>query len=597
MLGRKMSNAFRPGALLAALDRSLAIIQFDTTGKILAANTNFCSAIGYEASEIIGRHHSMFVEPEYARSADYKAFWKKLSDGEFDAREYKRIGKGGREVWIQASYNPVRNGAGKVVGVVKAATDITEVKLRNAEFEGKLNAISRAQAIIEFETDGTIITANEAFLSTVGYSLEEIRGRGHRMFVDAAYAESPEYADFWRKLNAGEFVAAEFKRFGKNGREVWISASYNPIFDMDGRVMKVVKFATDVTARVNAVQSIGEGLAALAAGQLTRRLETPFPPEYEQLRSDYNSAMETLQQAMRVINDAAHGIRSGTDEISRASDDLARRTEQQAASLEETAAALDQITAAVRTTAEGAKHAQQVVSSTKDEAQQSGEVVREAITAMGEIERSSSEISQIIGVIDEIAFQTNLLALNAGVEAARAGDAGKGFAVVASEVRALAQRSADAAKEIKTLITASTSQVSEGVSLVGRTGSALERIVAQVVEINTAVTEIAASAQEQSTGLQQVNTAVNQMDQATQQNAAMVEQSTAASHSLAQETGEMARLISRFEVGGAPPAPGAQERHPAYGRVVALKSVSTSGRNGGALRKAPEPASSEWEAF
>ncbi|MCR5873820.1 PAS domain-containing methyl-accepting chemotaxis protein [Phenylobacterium sp. J426] len=597
MLGRKTSYAFRPDALLGALNRSLAIIEFDPTGKILAANANFCAAIGYEASEIIGRHHSMFVEPEYAQSAEYKAFWKKLADGEFDAREYKRIGKGGREVWIQASYNPVRNGAGKVVGVVKAATDITEAKLRNAEFEGKLNAISRAQAIIEFETDGTIITANDAFLSTVGYSLAEIRGRQHRMFVEPAYAESAEYADFWRKLNAGEFVAAEFKRFGKNGREVWISASYNPIFDMNGRVMKVVKFATDVTARVNAVQGVGEGLAALAAGQLTRRLETRFPPEYEKLRSDYNSAMETLEQAMRVINGAAHGIRSGTDEISRASDDLARRTEQQAASLEETAAALDEITAAVRTTADGAKHAQQVVSSAKDEAEHSGEVVREAIAAMGEIERSSNEISQIIGVIDEIAFQTNLLALNAGVEAARAGDAGKGFAVVASEVRALAQRSADAAKEIKALISTSTSQVSEGVSLVDRTGSALQRIVAQVAEINTAVTEIAASAQEQSTGLQQVNTAVNQMDQATQQNAAMVEQSTAASHSLAQETEEMARLISRFEVGGAPAEAAAEERRPAPARVVALKSVSTHGTGGGALRKAAEPAAAEWEAF
>ncbi|MGA0605848.1 methyl-accepting chemotaxis protein [Phenylobacterium sp. VNQ135] len=594
MLGRKTSYAFRPDALLASLNRSLAIIEFDASGKILAANANFCAVIGYEASEIIGRHHSMFVEPEYAQSADYRAFWKKLGDGEFDAREYKRIGKGGREVWIQASYNPVFNAAGKVVGVVKAATDITDVKLRNAEFEGKLNAISRAQAIIEFETDGTIITANEAFLSTVGYSLDEIRGREHRMFVDPAYAESPDYADFWRKLNAGEFVAAEFKRIGKGGKEVWISASYNPIFDLSGRVMKVVKFATDVTARANAVHDVGEGLSALAAGQLTHRLATPFPAEYEKLRTDYNSAMETLEQAMRVINGAANGIRSGTDEISRASDDLSRRTEQQAASLEETAAALDEITAAVRTTAEGAKHAQQVVSSATDEARQSGEVVREAITAMGQIERSSNEISQIIGVIDEIAFQTNLLALNAGVEAARAGDAGKGFAVVASEVRALAQRSADAAKEIKTLISASTSQVSEGVSLVDRTGAALQRIVAQVAEINTAVTEIAASALEQSTGLQQVNTAVNQMDQATQQNAAMVEQSTAASHSLAQETDEMARLISRFEVGGTSSAPAAEEPRPASGRVVALRTVASGGSGGGALRK---PVASEWESF
>jgi methyl-accepting chemotaxis protein len=295
--------------------------------------------------------------------------------------------------------------------------------------------------------------------------------------------------------------------------------------------------------------SIGAGLDRLSAGDLTFRLDSPLPGAYEKLRNDFNDAMGKLQDTMTVIGSNAQGIRGGGEEISHAADDLSRRTEQQAASLEQTAAALDEITATVKRTAEGAKEASTVVATAKSDAEKSGEVVRQAVAAMSAIEQSSGQIGQIIGVIDEIAFQTNLLALNAGVEAARAGDAGRGFAVVASEVRALAQRSADAAKEIKALISASTQQVGEGVDLVGETGKALDRIVKQVNQINGVVTEIAASAQEQAAGLFQVNTAVNQMDQMTQQNAAMVEQSTAASHTLAREAEELARLVGQFKTG------------------------------------------------
>jgi methyl-accepting chemotaxis protein len=349
------------------------------------------------------------------------------------------------------------------------------------------------------------------------------------------------------------------------------------------------------------VESIATGLEKLAAGDLVFRIDRPFADEYEKLRTDFNGAMGQLQDTMKVISGNVRGMRSGADEISSAADDLSKRTEQQAASLEETAAALDEITATVRKTAEGANHARDVVNTAKSDAERSGQVVRQAIDAMSEIEKSSSQISQIIGVIDEIAFQTNLLALNAGVEAARAGDAGKGFAVVASEVRALAQRSADAAKEIKTLISASTEQVGQGVSLVGETGEALTRIVAQVADITNVVSEIAASAQEQATGLHQVNTAVNQMDQVTQQNAAMVEQSTAASHSLAQEAEELSRLVGRFQVGEAAAAaqarPAARAARPAQ-PVAQMKSVSSHAGGGGALRK-PEPSAEtdSWEEF
>jgi methyl-accepting chemotaxis protein len=299
------------------------------------------------------------------------------------------------------------------------------------------------------------------------------------------------------------------------------------------------------------VGAVGMGLDKLSSGDLTFRLQDAFSAEYEKLRADYNAAMVKLQDTMTTVIGRTDGIRGGSNEITKASDDLSRRTEQQAASLEETAAALDQITATVKKTAEGAVEARGVVANAKDDAEKSAIVVRDAVGAMGKIEESSRQISQIIGVIDEIAFQTNLLALNAGVEAARAGDAGRGFAVVASEVRALAQRSAEAAKEIKALISASTQQVAQGVNLVGETGRALERISTQVSQINGVVTEIAASAQEQATGLHEVNTAVNQMDQVTQQNAAMVEEATAAAHSLREETDALSDLIGQFRVSAA----------------------------------------------
>ncbi len=596
-------------ATLKALNQSLAIIEFDPRGKILAANPNFCAVMGYDLSEIMGQPHSTFVEAEYAHSTEYQDFWAKLGRGDCDAREYKRIGKGGREVWIQASYNPVKNSRGVVTKVVKQATDITDRKLRSAEVDAKLEAISRAQAVIEFNPKGEVITANENFLKTLGYHLDEIKGQHHRLFVEPSYAQSAEYREFWSKLNGGDYVAGEFKRIGKGGRDVWIQASYNPVFDLSGKVMKVVKFATDVSSRVQAVAEIASALKQLAAGDLTYRLEATMPETYEKLRTDLNAAMAQMHEAMLAIVSNVGGIRSGTGEISQAADDLSRRTEQQAASLEETAAALDEITATVRRTAEGAKQAREAVSKTKSDAEHSGDVVRQAVAAMGGIEQSSRQIGQIISVIDEISFQTNLLALNAGVEAARAGDAGRGFAVVASEVRALAQRSAEAAKEIKALISASAQHVGSGVKLVGQTGDALARIVSQVTEINNVVGEIANAAQEQATGLAEVNTAVNQMDQVTQQNAAMVEQSTAASHALAQETEELARLAGRFQLGEGegnatvsnveplrrPAKPALRQVTPVIAHKVAAQGGR--GRDAAARKPAPAAANEGWQEF
>jgi len=580
--------------IVDALNRSLGMIEFDPEGKILAANENFCRALGYEAKDVVGQHHKMFLSPEEVRSPAYSAFWSKLASGEFDAGEYRRLGKNGREVWIEASYNPVFNSQKKVVKVIKVATDITAKKLEAAEFRGKMIALDRVQGVIEFTPAGIVITANKIFLDVLGYSLEEIKGKHHSLFVEPAYAKSDDYRAFWAKLNSGEAVAEEFRRIGKGRREVWIDASYNPIFDLNGKVSKVVKFATNVTERVRAVRLIGDALGKLAEGNLSQRIDTAFASEFEKLRSDFNAALHGLESTMIEVVGGVGGITTASQEIASAADDLARRTEQQAASLEETAAAIAEVTTTVKRTADGAVQARELVTSAKTDAEDSGVVVKRAIEAMSRIEKSSQDIGQIIGAIDEIAFQTNLLALNAGIEAARAGEAGRGFAVVASEVRALAQRSAEAAKEIKTLVGASTTEVGAGVDLVVNTGKALDRIATQVVQINKVVAEIAQGAAEQSSALQQVNVAVSQMDQDTQKNAAMVEETTAASHSLRQEAESVASAAGRFQISGAG-APPARSFSPASAPRVAMK---TTGRGGAA----PRPASvaevkEDWTEF
>ncbi len=369
------------------------------------------------------------------------------------------------------------------------------------------------------------------------------------------------------------------------------------------------------------MEAIAGGLAKLSDGDLTYRLDQEFPEAYKRLRMDFNGAIAQLEEAMGTIVHAASSIGAGSDEIASAADDLSRRSEQQAASLEETAAALDEITATVKRSSAGANEASKVVGSTRTDAERSSVVVRNAVDAMNEIEKSSQSISQIIGVIDEIAFQTNLLALNAGVEAARAGEAGRGFAVVAQEVRALAQRSADAAKEIKTLISTSSQQVNQGVSMVGQTGEALQAIVVKVGEIDALVSEIAASGQEQATGLNQVNAAVNQMDQTVQQNAAMVEQSTAASHALKGEAGNLMQMISKFRVGAASGAisvsssrstsrPAAPAPRPAAPVASKGPSLAGAGSRPGvnpvaaaqaklakAVGAAPQASSDDWEEF
>ncbi|MBW3096092.1 methyl-accepting chemotaxis protein [Pseudohoeflea coraliihabitans] len=526
------------------------MIEFDLDGTILDANENFCQAVGYELSEIKGKHHRIFVDREMSESPSYREFWAKLSAGKFDRGAYRRIAKNGAPIWIEASYNPVLKG-GKPVRILKIATDITDKHNKAVADSSRREAVSRSQAVIEFDGTGRILSANENFLATVGYTAEEVIGRHHRMFCDAAYTQSEDYARFWERLNEGEFIADEFRRFGKGGREVWIQASYNPILDADGKVVSIMKIATDVTARMEAIDQIGEGLTRLADGDLRTDLDKPFVPTMEKLRADFNKAIGRLRSALGEIGDGAVQIKARAAEVEGAGRDMAARSEAQAASVEQTAAAIEQITTAIDHASRRAADAKRMVTATQEDASRSRDVVGKAMSAMDRIKTSSSDISSIIGVIDGIAFQTNLLALNAGVEAARAGEAGKGFAVVAQEVRELAQRCADAAGQVKQLITTSGDNVQAGVSMVGELGEVLTRIATEIGEINTNVSAIADGADEQAAGVREINGAVNAIDSDTQRNASLADTSQRLSEELASDANQLFKLLANFHLTGA----------------------------------------------
>jgi len=531
-----------------ALDQSLAIIEFSPDGTILSANENFCRTLGYTPGELVGKHHRVFVDPAYAQGEEYRAFWRKLSSGAADTGVHKRLRRDGTSAYIQSTYMPVKDASGRFVSVMNVVVDLTEARVKAMEDEARLAALSRVQGVAEFKPNGEIINANDNFLKMMGYRLDEIVGKNHRMFVDPDHAASETYLSSWAQLNAGEPVVNSFHSVGAGGKKIWMQASYNPVFDVNGKVCKVIKFATDITD----LQMLGEGLARLSNGDLRERLQRPFASTFDKLRTDFNGAADNLNSVLRGISDATGVVGASAEEIAAAAQDLSSRTESQAASLEETAAALTEVTQTVQNTTNNALLANQVVGEAKGDAERSGVVVGRAVEAMGRIEHSSQEIGNIIGVIDEIAFQTNLLALNAGVEAARAGEAGRGFAVVASEVRALAQRSAEAAKQIKGLVSSSGSDVAAGVKLVRETGEALGAIVKKVMDIDKLVGDIAAGAREQNAALAEVNTAVSQMDQATQQNAAMAEQANAAVGSMKQQMKSLNEALGGFKVARAP---------------------------------------------
>ena len=690
-----------------AVSKALAVMEFDLEGTVTTANENYLKTLGYTLEEVAGRHHRMFCETAYANSAEYQNFWAKLARGESESGLYKRVGKGGKEVWMAASYMPMIGSAGKPLKVIALASDltahqlelentreelkvrqdimnvtsivseadlkgdivtvnekflqvskypknelighghnttrhpdmpkdvfkqmwatigrgqifrgvvknrakdgtpyyvdaciapfvdkksgkprkylgvrydITEQELQRQNMQGIMDAIDRAYASIEFNLDGTIIKANDNFLKTLGYTLDEVKGKHHRMFCDAAYASTPEYAAFWQKLNRGEFESGIYPRVGKGGKEVWIQASYNPIKDEMGRPVKVVKVATDITAQkqsqaemeklVTEAQAV---LGRLAANDFTQEMTETYRGDLDKVKNSINAVVQNLTQTIATVREAVQAVSSGAEQITKGNEDLSQRTSEQASALEETSASMEEMTSTVKQNADNAKQANQLAIAARDIADKGGSVTVRAVEAMGEINKSSKKIADIITVIDEIAFQTNLLALNAAVEAARAGEHGRGFAVVAAEVRNLAQRSATAAKEIKGLINESIQRVSDGSELVNQSGKTLEEIVSSVKRVTDIIAEITAASQEQAQGIDQVNKAIMQMDETTQQNAALVEETTSASQSMKDQAKELMSQMDVFVVNsvGAP----APARQVSSAGKAAAKPVATA---------------------
>jgi len=549
-------------AVNEALNRVQAVIEFDLKGKILHANDNFLKAMGYTLEDIRGQHHRIFCEPAYAASAAYKKFWESLGKGVLDRGEYKRIGGDGREVWINASYNPVFDEHGKPYKVIKFATDVTATRQQKAEFEGKVNAIDKAQAMIEFDLAGHVLHANDNFLKAMGYELEEIQGRHHRMFCTDSYAASAAYADFWAKLNRGEFDAGRYMRVGKGGRVIWIQASYNPIYDGNGRLCKVVKFATDVTAQVELEESVKRRAAEdqrkveallktvrlAAEGDLTGEIRVEGSDPIDQLADGIQQMMSDLRSVIGKVVDSAGGFAGSSQEIAGRASGVASGAQLLGATVEEMNASIEELTASINSIATNSRSADQLAKDTHQEAERGAKAIARSIEAMELINKSSEDISEIIKVIGEIASQTNLLAFNAAIEAARAGEHGLGFSVVADEVRKLAERSSQATKEISKLINESVKRVAQGSDISKQAGEAFEKIVAGVGRTTQAISEISCGADEQLVAAREVSAAIQQVAEETEKSAGACDTIARSTTALTQGAEELNRTVQRFVV-------------------------------------------------
>jgi methyl-accepting chemotaxis protein len=480
-------------AKLAALDRAQAIIEFNLDGIILTANKNFLTAVGYSLPEIVGKHHSIFVEPAYRDSAEYRQFWSRLRTGEFQAAQYRRFGKGGREIWIEASYNPVIGSDGKPYKIVKFATDITRQKAEDADRIGQMAAIRKAQAVIEFDLDGVILDANENFLATVGYTLDEIKGQHHSLFVSPAERASADYKAFWAALKRGEYQAAQYKRFGKGGKEVWIQASYNPIFDAAGRPYKVVKFATDITGQTKLLPNLRHII-------------------------DHNFA-EIDKAVVKSASESSGSI------------DAARAT---AENVQSVAAAAEELSASVGEISESMARSRTVTDSAYDQASSAGAYTKKLSDA-------ASAMTGIVNLIQNIASQINLLALNATIESARAGEAGRGFAVVAQEVKNLANQAAKATEQITSEINGVQSISSEVVAALESIRGSIGTMRDSVVSAVAAVEEQSALARDMSANMHSAAAAVNTIST----NVTSISAAVSQVNDAVMQTREAARVLAR----------------------------------------------------
>ena len=570
-------------AMINAVSRSRMVLELSLDGNVLRANDNFLNVFGYTAKEIEGLPHGIFLDPAERASMEEATLWSRLARGEFATGEYRRRSKGGQEIWMQATYNPVFNPAGKIIKVAVFASDITERKLLDLDFAATMNAFDRSQALIEFSLDGIILKANDNFLKTMGYTFEEVKGRHHSMFVPTAQSESPDYTEFWARLNRSEFFFDEFLRIGKGGREVWLLATYTPVLDAYGKAYKVIKLAADASAQVNLrkeaaaleererrvavelqskVTLLLEVVAAAARGDLTQTIPITGEDVAGQIAAGLKQLFADLRGSIGSIGQTATSVASSSDELSAIAQQLSSASQNAAGQAQGASTSAERVSANVGIVAASAE---EMLASIREISKSATEAARVAKTAVAladgtnatiaQLGVSGQEIGKVIKVITSIAQQTNLLALNATIEAARAGEAGKGFAVVANEVKELAKETARATEEIGQKIEAIQADTKAAVKAIGEVSEIINQVndisstIASAVEEQTATTnEIGRNVTDAARGTSEIAQNISHVAQATEETTSGARETQLASQALTEMAAQLQVLVNRFTI-------------------------------------------------